>query len=299
MARIGVGMTFSSFSRLRLWLLLVLVSLVIGAGVVRMAAAQATRRTDYTLFPHREAAHRKDCSVCHKFPSANWKEVRKADEAFPDQTDFPQHQACIGCHQTQFFQGKKPEICSNCHVNPSPKDSTRFPFPSLGEKFDESEKGRREFPQFTVGFPHEKHKDFFDKCDACHQVYKPQGDSKEEFVTPPPKDLADGAFWLRKGTFMAAPRTHAQCFTCHTPEGTPASSQCAVCHKLRPDGGRTPGNAPDDFDSKTVSRMGITDKYALLKWSRREVSKFQHDHPVHSTIACTDCHDISKLNTAD
>src|SRR5690348_1284264 len=143
-------MTDSGYKAARRWRLLPFLMIAFAAV---LTASQGNKRPDYSLFLHRESAHRKDCAVCHKFPSPNWKEVRKGDEAFQDITDFPQHAACLSCHQTQFFQGRRPEICTNCHVNPSPKDSRRYPFPSLGEAFDESEKGRREYPQFTVGFP--------------------------------------------------------------------------------------------------------------------------------------------------
>src|SRR5215203_5734753 len=47
-----------------------------------------------TDFPHNAKQHsRLACGSCHKFPSANWKRVRKASEAFPDVTDYPKHES--------------------------------------------------------------------------------------------------------------------------------------------------------------------------------------------------------------
>ena len=43
-------------------------------------------------------------------------------------------------------------------------------------------------------------------CPVCHQTYQPQGDSSEEYVTKPPKNLGDN-FWLKKGTFQDRSRT--------------------------------------------------------------------------------------------
>ena len=36
-------------------------------------------------------------------------------------------------------------------------------------------------------------------CAVCHETYQPQGKSKEEFVTTPPKGLDDEAFCVEKG----------------------------------------------------------------------------------------------------
>src|SRR5437764_9073409 len=41
-------------------------------------------RVDYTRFSHRTQQHQLACYNCHKFPSANWPQVRKKDAAFPD-----------------------------------------------------------------------------------------------------------------------------------------------------------------------------------------------------------------------
>src|SRR5215213_7057859 len=85
----------------------------------RRKAAVQPRPARYSEFPH--SSHKMKCDACHKFPSANWKTVRKTD-AFPDITEYPRHESCLSCHRQQFFKGAKPAICSICHTNPSPRD---------------------------------------------------------------------------------------------------------------------------------------------------------------------------------
>ncbi len=179
--------------------------------------AVAQTRVDYSRFSHLNENHKLECQTCHKFPSQNWKLVRKESDAFPDIAEFPDHQSCIECHRKQFFARERPapRICSNCHVKASPRDTSRFPFPSLGEQFFASAKGRDFLSEFKVSFPHDKHQDT--ECASCHETYKPQGDAEDEFVTKPPQNHGD-AFWLKKGTFKSLPLTHSNCFTCHNQE---------------------------------------------------------------------------------
>src|SRR4051812_5556091 len=62
------------------------------------------KKAKFTEFPHNARQHSKlACNSCHKFPTANWKRVRKDDEAFPDVTDYPKHESCLSCHRQQFF----------------------------------------------------------------------------------------------------------------------------------------------------------------------------------------------------
>ena len=159
-------------------------------------------KADYSNFSH--ATHvtneKLTCESCHKFPTANWKDVRKGDAAFPDVTEYPEHQACLSCHRQQFFARERPvpQICSNCHVKATPLDTSRHPFPSLGEA--------RDFvSEFRVLFPHDKHADA--DCADCHK-------------TP-------------QKTFQARPLTHAACFTCHNQESelAPLPPKCDSCHK--------------------------------------------------------------------
>ena len=101
------------------------------------------------------------CDSCHKFPTKNWKEVRKGDAAFPDVAEFPEHSSCLNCHRQQFFARERPApaICSNCHVNVTPRDTTRFLFPSLGDMANSSKPWRDVATEFAINFPHETHVD--------------------------------------------------------------------------------------------------------------------------------------------
>jgi hypothetical protein len=260
--------------------------------------------------------------------------VRKADEPFPDVTEYPEHSSCLNCHRQQFFARERPapSICSVCHVNVTPRNTVRHPFPSLGVAFLVSKAGRNFISDFGVNFPHEMHMDIIglnappetertplflraafqqetggstasasqssDSCSTCHQTYQPQGKSDEEFMTKRPKDLPDDAFWLKKGIFKTTPTGHATCFTCHSQDADikPAPSDCATCHKLPATVSLVPLRA--DFDSKLASKMGITDQTILQKWRRRDSSgAFRHE--IHTDVKCITCHQVSVMNTLD
>ena len=192
---------------------------------VSPATAQKKPQADYSrFFHHTHVVQTKlSCESCHKFPSKNWKDVHKGDEGFPDLTEYPEHKDCLACHRQQFFARERPvpRICSNCHVNATPADTSRYPFPSLGEKFTSSAKARDFISDFRVQFPHDKHLDVIStrlrprsfelvtasfrprlflaedsdpkSCAVCHRTYPPQGKSVDEFVTKPPKEIWD---WL-------------------------------------------------------------------------------------------------------
>ena len=293
----------------------------------RRAARTRTPRRDYSKFSHAVPRHKEQaCNACHKFPTPNWNKVREGGDAFEDVTDYPEHASCLNCHHEQFFNGARPVICTVCHTNPSPRDQSRHPFPNPRELFDKSPKGQANSSEFQIYFPHDKHEGVFgrnwpdserdarvrflrvswrpargetqakDSCSNCHQTHMPQGESSEEFVTPPPKGLAEDAFWLKKGTFKTSPTSHAACFTCHTADSglSPAPADCATCHKLLP-----AGPARADFDPQLAATMGIKDKTLLEKWRRREAARFRHEWFSHAELACSACHDVSKLNTLD
>lgn len=292
----------------------------------RTRSAGRVARRDYSKFSHASQVHQQQaCDACHKFPTPNWNKVRKEDVAFEDVTDFPVHTACLKCHHEQFFDGTPPAICTNCHTHPSPRDGTRRPFPNPREIFDQTPKGQTSFSEFQINFPHDKHMDLFgrispgsgmdegasflraswlrnggtqnkESCSNCHQTYLPQGDADDEFVTPPPKDLSDEAFWLKKGAFKTTPTSHETCFTCHTADSglKPAQSDCATCHSLKP-----PAPVRADFDQQLAATMGIKDKTLLEKWRRREAGRFRHEWISHAELACSACHDVTKLNTLD
>ena len=284
-------------------------------------------RIDYSKFSHRTHVEQQKlaCDSCHKFPSKNWKEVRKGDDAFPDVTDFPEHAACLNCHRTQFFARERPApaICSNCHVAVTPRNTARYPFPSLGEPFLASKIGRTFVSDFKVLFPHDKHVDvvgglysphkesrvalsrvsftgkvFQDTqskgCATCHETYLPQGKSNDEFVTKPPKDLPEDGFWLKKGTFKTTPTTHSACSSCHNEEAgiPPAPGDCAACHKF-PTASQPPLR---DFDLKLATSMGISDWRLLRQWSRRSAGRYRHEFDVHSELGCSSCHNPAVMN---
>ena len=288
---------------------------------------------DYTKFSHQThvITQKLACNSCHKVPSKNFKEVRKGDAAFPDVTDFPEHASCLNCHREQFFARERPAptICSNCHVKNSPRDTSRWLFPSLGDVNDPTKKRREIVSEFGVGFPHDKHIDVVGSntplpgkdprgwfvtvtlqekkkdgppksCPVCHETYQPQGNSSEEYMTKPPKNIGD-AFWLKKGTFKTTPNSHTVCFTCHSADSgiAPAPTDCNICHKLA-----TPQSLPQtlkvDFDPKLATTMGITEATVLAKWSRRiSAGAFRHEGGEHPDLNCMGCHNVPTMNTLD
>jgi c(7)-type cytochrome triheme protein len=227
-------------------------------------------------------------------PTKNWKEVRKGDAAFPDVTEFPDHASCLNCHRQQFFARERPvpKICSNCHVKATPIDTTRYPFPSLGEAFLTTTKAAAFTSDFRVLFPHEKHGDV--ECADCHQTYKPQGKSDDEFLTKPPKDIGD-AFWLKKGTFKSRPLTHATCFTCHNQDSelAPLPANCDTCHKTA-----VGEKLTVDFDQKLAGAIGVTDWWTLTAW-RNRISAGAFRHETHTDVKCAQCHNVTAMNTTN
>lgn len=309
---------------LRLATFLVIAFAFSGASAEMQRRAQSRVRPpsrDYSNFSHTTHVTKEKlvCDSCHKFPTANWKDVRKGDTAFPDVAEFPDHATCLNCHRQQFFARERPapRICSNCHVAVTPRDTTRFLFPSLGD-VGETSKPQRDFSsEFVVNFPHETHLEVVSRkasrpsfvavswgtqqkqtpanCPVCHQTHQPQGKSNEEYVTKPPKDLGD-AFWLKKGTFKTRPNSHTGCFTCHNAESgiAPNSSDCHVCHKLA----NLATEIASDFDPKLMKSMGITDHITLRAW-RERMSAGAFRHETHPDLACADCHAPARMNTTD
>ena len=276
----------------------------------RSTPAAPAKPKKYSDFPHSVKAHQIECSSCHKFPSSNWKTVRPEKDAFPDITDYPKHDSCVGCHKAQFFKGRPPTICSICHINPGPRDSRRFPYENPRELFDASPKAKTA-PEsdFAISFPHDKHIDIVtsdadpgykpakgeESCAVCHQTLFPQGTSKDEYVTKPPAKLGDG-FWLKKGTFKSTPIGHTVCFACHSQDSglEPSPTSCNTCHKLRP-----PAPSPD-FDPKLAAKMSITDRVTLTQWRHRlSAGAFRHEFEVHASMECATCQSVKTMNTLD
>ena len=270
------------------------------AGVLKLLTfvvlglALAQSRPNYSDFSHTTHVGKEKlaCGSCHKVPTKNWKEVRKGDAAFPDVADFPEHASCLNCHRQQFFARERPvpKICSNCHVKATPTDTTRYPFPSLGEAFLVTAKATNFVSEFRVFFPHDKHSDA--DCADCHQTYQSQGKSDDEFVTKPPKDIGD-AFWLKKGTFKTRPLNHATCFACHNAESevAPLPANCDTCHKTAINEKTTA-----DFDQKLAGTIGVTDWWTLTAW-RNRISAGAFRHETHTDVKCAQCHNVAAMNT--
>ena len=285
-------------------------------AVPKTQIAQAAG-SKWKSFDHATKAHKMACDSCHKFPSDNWQKVRDTKDAFPDITDYPKHESCLRCHQQQFFRGTPPAMCSNCHVNPGPRDSTRFPYPNPRELFDRSPKAVGHSSDFVVAFPHDKHIEIVSQlsrgpvrfvtasyiraddkeasCAVCHKTMSPLGDSKEEYLIKPPANLGDN-FWLKKGTFKSQPIGHTACFTCHSMDsGLPVTPQtCNSCHTLKPP------QPVSDFDPVLAKQMVPDNKPMLDAWATRHSSgKFPHEGGAHADLACSTCHTVDKMNTAD
>jgi hypothetical protein len=291
----------------------------------RKKPARVTKQpvVDYSRFSHFTLAHKQNCESCHSFPSKNWKIVRTGDASFPDIAEYPEHSKCLECHRTQFFARERPfpRICSNCHIKATPFETSRYPFPSLGDSFLKSARARSFVSDFRVLFPHDKHLDVISQaeqftpaprffraafkavnlredsdpksCSVCHQTHQPQGKSDDEFVTKPPGDLGD-SFWLKKGTFKNRPLTHAGCFTCHNQESelAPLPQSCNSCHKL------SGTEASPDFDSQLAKKIGFDDWWTLTAWRDRfSAGAFRHE--LHGDLSCTKCHNTTNMNTAD
>ena len=322
--------------RVGLLILVCLIAFCLQGSVSTASAAQRRPRSrtqkpkappapkvDYTKFSHTThvVTQKLACSSCHKVPAKNWNVVRKGDAAFADVTDFPEHASCLECHRTQFFARERPApaICSNCHIAVTPKDTVRWLFPSLGDLTDPKLKRRVFVSEFGVGFPHDKHIDVVSQlnaaprfisvsfqqkksaipasCPVCHQTYQPQGQSSDEYVTKPPKNLGDN-FWLKKGTFKTIPNSHTICFTCHSADSgiAPEPKSCEVCHKLQP-----PKPTNVDFDAALAASMGA-DATMLARWSRRiSAGGFRHEGGEHPDLNCLNCHkvDSATYSTVD
>ena len=259
--------------------------------------AKTKRGIDYSQFSHQThfVTQKLSCESCHKFPTKNWNEVRKGDDGFPDVTEYPEHETCLQCHRKQFFARERPvpRICNNCHVKATPADTSKYIFPSLGEKFLSSARAMDFVSEFRVAFPHDKHLDDSDpkSCSTCHVTHQPQG-STDEFVTKPPPDIGD-SFWLKRGTFKTRPISHSTCFTCHNAESelAPLPKDCNACHKL------SSTNPVADFDPQLVRKMRITDWLTLAAWrARHSAGAFRHE--AHD-LSCTTCHNAVATNTVN
>jgi hypothetical protein len=301
----------------------------------RRAPSRTQRpRADYTNFTHTTAAHHKDsCDSCHKSPSDNWAQVRDASSAFPDITDYPEHDSCLSCHRQQFFRGARPAICTVCHTVVSPRSGTRHPFANPAATFARSLKGRTRVSEFAINFPHDIHQDVMarapqrdagrvlfvrtafapqeqakpskpNSCSVCHETYTLQ----HAIVAAPPapadaKAVAGASVpTLPAGLLKTTPTGHESCFNCHWQEGgeKPVSTDCAGCHKPLPKGTLRPAPAGKDADPQLAARAGFTDPYIVEKLLRRDSVNFAHEEERHREIDCATCHTrIPALSTLD
>ncbi|HKP46545.1 MAG TPA: cytochrome c3 family protein [Pyrinomonadaceae bacterium] len=242
-----------------------------------IATAKSAAGVNYAHFSHATKKHQAACNTCHKAPTSNWEKA----SGFPDVADFPDHEACVGCHRAQFFRSDKPAICSDCHMKVSPRDSVRFAFRNPASS-----------RQFVIEFPHDKHQDViarllknyerqgtfeftrasynvadeknkhFNNCEICHQPR----------AVPTSTKWPD-AFLPAPDTFKAAPLDHASCFNCHWQRQQPVSDNCGGCHKL------------------------AEKPYAAIDAPPRISLKFRHGREQH-IAECTTCHiNITKSAT--
>ncbi|HEX8503567.1 MAG TPA: hypothetical protein VF659_23485 [Pyrinomonadaceae bacterium] len=297
----------------------------------RNPARGARPRVDYTRFTHSTAAHRKDsCDSCHKSPSDNWLRVRPREAAFPDITDFPEHESCLGCHRQQFFQGARPAICAVCHTVVSPRAGDRHPFANPPEQFVGSARAKARPGEFAVHFPHDLHQDVMartpadgafaprfvrasfaqdapkkakpDGCSICHQTVllragqptptPAAADAQPAAAPTPPPD----------GLLKTTPTGHASCFNCHWQDGgeKPYSNDCAGCHRPAPQAKEPAARAGGDGDAQFAARAGFADPLHVRKLMRRDSALFSHEVGSHKPLDCTYCHvNITSLSVVD
>jgi hypothetical protein len=230
------------------------------------------------------------CSNCHVGVTPRF----TARQPFPNPREIfdasPFGQMKVSEFAVSFAHDKHVDLVGSFRLDPPRRASSYFVNASL-RRGDAQKEQKKE----------EKETSDPKSCAVCHQTYMPQGETEDEFVTKPPKGFPEDAFWLKKGTFKTSP-DHTTCFTCHNTDTgiEPTQANCNACHKLVPPSQQLNiARAHDDYDPALAARMGITDKYALERWSRRDAARFRHEWLPHAGLACTDCHNVSKFNTLD
>ena len=268
----------------------------------RRASARSVARQapiDYSRFSHSTKKHQQACNTCHKIPSKNWRQVRD----YPDIADFPDHDACVSCHRSQFFKGAKPAICSGCHSRVSPKDDARVAFRNPASP-----------RQFMIEFPHDKHQDVIARlfrwspAEAGSPAGQPRRRAKERplfvrasFTTPgfssddkakhynnceichgprTTPSVAPASGWIDgiipdNLTLKSVPVSHASCLSCHWKSEQPVNENCAGCHKF-------PTPPATSVVAESLKRISM---------------KFRHGREQH-VLECTTCHiNITKAAT--
>jgi len=254
---------------------------------------------DYSKFSHNTKKHQAACDTCHKIPTSDWQKT----SAYPDIVDYPEHDACVSCHRTQFFKGARPVICSVCHSKTSPRDEARFAFRNPPAQL-----------QFTIEFPHDRHQDViarfgdgnwslkafahaaiqkeqtYNNCSICH--------SQRSLPSAPAAGWPDG-FQPKAETFKSVPTGHDSCFNCHWKSQEPIAKNCSGCHKLStsPITGST---TPTRISLKFIHEGGGEKKVHVAECTSCHINitksatlrGLKPDVPI---TACTECHNREGL----
>lgn len=264
---------------------------------------------DYSKFSHSTEKHKQACNTCHKVPTRNW---QKAGD-FPDVADYPDHDACVGCHRRQFFRGARPPICTVCHNKVSPRDDARFTF-----------RNPAAMRQFSIEFPHDKHQDVI-------ALVRPA------FVPRWQVEFRAASFKLSAGVPRGAERSprpsvsagvsHSRAWMSHAQDDkTKTYNNCVICHAsgasdpLAPAGGWIDSFAPDAttfkaaptshsscFNCHWKSQPPVNNEcggchkpaapYRAIASPTRISMKFRHGREQH-VAECTTCHiNITKASS--
>jgi len=311
--------------------------LIVVAAIATITVAQSRRRppsprpstqpqaprgsaAKYSGFLHSSEKHKGlACNICHQIPTA-WNAKRE----FPDVADFPDHDACVRCHRSQFFTGQAfsgtgPAICTVCHLRAAPREEARFAFgkPNAARQTAKPKDQR----QFTIEFPHDKHQNVIayqrwqrlrsvslashhrlkstppddkepddNNCTLCHQ-------RNDELVNPAPGAAADPSNLVNK-FFKTTPHSHDACFDCHWKNEKPASDDCGGCHK--PANTFVASLAPKRISPKFSHEGGKGEHVMECTTCHINITRastlrgLTPDVPI---AACTACHSDSKKTT--
>ena len=271
----------------------------------------------YSTFLHSSDKHKElACNDCHKIPTA-W----NAQRSFPDVADFPDHDACVRCHRSQFFSGQAlsgtgPAICTVCHLRAAPREMARFAFgkPNAANQPPRSKDER----QFTIEFPHDKHQNViarlrslslsspllpvsftlytddkrvdYNNCTICHQ-------RNDELVGAQVAPTTHPADQSRK-FFKTMPRSHDACFGCHWTNQKPVNKDCAGCHKAA--SAFVPLLTPERISAKFSHEGGKGEHVMECTTCHINITRattlrgLTPDVPI---AACTTCHKDNKKTT--
>jgi len=191
-----------------------------------------------------------DCTLCH-VPSKEGSVTLKR----------PGHDQCITCHDADFNQTIKQQVCAQCHSSFPPDAADLLPFPRY--------KSTR---TILFSFSHAKHVDpkaridaktgFRADCTTCH------------------KFESSGVF----GTFPG----HQECAVCHSKAGfkptlsaTMTAADCRGCHT--PEEIENPGFTES---RRLQSKDVVTGKYEAIKFSHVAHFKVKETY----NLNCTTCH---------